>query len=84
MKTINKISLTLLFLVFTTILNAQNYDVPEGFKWTDKDEYLYHYHRIRNMRFKSACRHSVCTGTIDIDNDQDIHELKHPNLLDHS
>jgi len=41
MKTINKISLTLLFLVFTTILNAQNYDVPEGFKWTDKDEYLY-------------------------------------------
>ena len=41
MKNLKKISLTLLFLVFTTISNAQNYAVPEGFRWTDKEEYLY-------------------------------------------
>ena len=41
MKNLKKISSTLLFLVFTTISNAQNYAIPEGFKWTDKQEYLY-------------------------------------------
>ena len=41
MKNLKKISSTLLFLVFTTISNAQNYAIPEGFRWTDKQEYLY-------------------------------------------
>ena len=69
MKNLKKITLTLLFLVFTTILNAQNYDVPEGFRWTDKDEYLY-ISQDKEDAIQKCMQAFSMHGTIDIENDK--------------
>ena len=69
MKNLKQISSTLLFLVATTISNAQNYAIPEGFRWTDKQEYLYSTDTKEHAIEK--CKEAFSMhGTIDIENDK--------------